>query len=123
MFGVTQQYIGQLARKHRYRSRFCSEAAKERQEHFSVLVSAGIAPDTAWGISGTSGRVVHRAKALERASNKAARLAPLIERVRNGESLRSVAEGDRALSEKLRRHCLKVGIRSQFESANPNLKK
>ena len=118
--GVTRERIRQIAKRHRlgggrkavWEKHAAFVAAYRETRDFEATCKAF---EYTYGTALTTLRragIVGPLLSAKRARD-AAILAPLAERVKNGESLNSVCNEDRALGQKLRRWCKDHGIKSQ----------
>jgi hypothetical protein len=126
-YGISRERVRQIARKvgitgegrKKLRRKSFLDSLRKTGDVLTAAklagVSEGIGDKYAREI-GMSRRAIH----LKKLDQK---LAPLIDRVRNGESFYAVSGGNQTLLTALQRACHRVGVFSTHESRNPNFRK
>jgi hypothetical protein len=126
--GLTRARVQQIAEREGLLADTSHTRVHERYARMAELVKRGIPPAEAGCIAGVAptsrGMIAAKAglQAIKQA-NVLARMAPLIERVRNGESIHRVAGGNRTLATRLRRYCEQLGVKSAHPSNNPRYRR
>lgn len=127
VLGISRERVRQIANSEGVLGIRSRAMTKARRQDFAGLLAEGvdvgcaakatrILRQTAYDVANDTGISVRE----ENARKWMEKLAPLIERVKHGESCWSAAGRDPTLRMRLVRACQKLGVKSAHESRNPN---
>ena len=106
--GITRERVRQIAAKHHLGGGH--QARTERRNAIIAAIADGMSVDDAASRFGLSRATTQSYTRTARAELKRSELAPLIQQIRDGASIRKTAAGSRLIEQRLARECLRLGV-------------